>query len=180
MRRAPVPVLVVPATCDRDWPAGEPLRVLVALDGSEYAEAALTAAGTLAPLGAEYTLLRVVEPPAPVTAEPGLYTHLFDPEAEEAAARAYLGRVAEGGWAAGSPITTMVEVGSPVAVLAAYAHQQAADLVVLATHGRSGLARLVLGSVATGVLQRAGTPVLLVRPTGVAAAPPAPSTVTLV
>jgi hypothetical protein len=38
------------------------------------------------------------------------------------------------------------------------------DLIVMATHGRTGLARLVVGSVALGVLQQANVPVLLVRP----------------
>jgi nucleotide-binding universal stress UspA family protein len=42
------------------------------------------------------------------------------------------------------------------------------DLIVMATHGRTGLARLVLGSVATRTLQTAGVPVLLVRPPHVA------------
>ena len=49
-----------------------------------------------------------------------------------------------------------------------FAKQEGIDAIAMATHGRGGLARLVMGSVATGVLQRATIPVLLVSPAAVA------------
>ena len=49
-------------------------------------------------------------------------------------------------------------------MVARVAHEEGVDVVMMATHGRSGLARLVLGSVATATLQRADVPILLVRP----------------
>jgi hypothetical protein len=57
-----------------------------------------------------------------------------------------------------------VMVGDPAEVIAAEAQAWNADLVAMATHGRTGLARLVLGSVAAGTLQRVDVPVLFVRP----------------
>jgi hypothetical protein len=61
-------------------------------------------------------------------------------------------------------------------VIEAVAEAEGADLIALASHGSGGPARLLLGSVATGVLQRALVPVLVVRPAAVRAdaAPPAP------
>jgi nucleotide-binding universal stress UspA family protein len=71
-------------------------------------------------------------------------------------------------------------VGLPIKTLVAYAHAHQMDVVALATHGRGGLARLVLGSVATGVLQGAGTPLLLVRPTALHSPATARSAIMLV
>jgi hypothetical protein len=64
-----------------------------------------------------------------------------------------------------------VPVGSPVDEIVALARQIGADLIVLGTHGRRGLRRLWLGSVAEHVVRSATCPVLVVRPTR----PPAPS-----
>ncbi len=180
LRSADVPMLVVPAACAHDWPADRTPRFLVALDGSPLAEAVLAPIGALAAvLDAELHLLRVVEPPM-VTAEPGLYVHLFDADAELAEARAYLEQIAGGSWAAGCSVTTQVEIGPPTNVLVEYARERDVDLIAMATHGRGGLARVVMGSVATGVLQRAGMPMLLVRPTSVRQPVKASTAVTLI
>jgi nucleotide-binding universal stress UspA family protein len=56
----------------------------------------------------------------------------------------------------------------PSGVIADYAREQAVDFIAMATHGRSGLSRLVQGSVASQVVQSGVAPVLLVRPSGVA------------
>lgn len=62
-------------------------------------------------------------------------------------------------------VRSRVVIGASTAsTIAAVADEEAADLVAIATHGRGGLARLVLGSVATSVLQRSKAPVLLIRP----------------
>jgi nucleotide-binding universal stress UspA family protein len=58
-------------------------------------------------------------------------------------------------------------VGQAARVIADTAAQEDVDVIAMATHGRGGLARLVMGSVATGVLQRASVPLLLVRPAAV-------------
>jgi nucleotide-binding universal stress UspA family protein len=77
-------------------------------------------------------------------------------------------------------VTVQVEVGPPIAILVDYAREHEMDLIAMATHGRGGLARLLLGSVATGVLQRAGTPLLLVRPTRVRQPAPTPTATVLI
>ena len=56
---------------------------------------------------------------------------------------------------------THVAVGSPVRELAELAREREVDAIAMATHGRGGVARVVLGSVATGVLHRATAPLLL-------------------
>jgi nucleotide-binding universal stress UspA family protein len=68
------------------------------------------------------------------------------------------------GWKVG----VQVIAGSLAASIASVARQQSVDLIAMATHGRSGFARLVLGSVAAETLQRATTPVLVLRPAGLA------------
>jgi len=55
---------------------------------------------------------------------------------------------------------------SPSGVVVDYAREQAVDFIAMATHGRSGLSRLVQGSVASQVVQSGVAPVLLVRPSG--------------
>jgi len=180
LRQADLPVLVIPATCADAWPTERAARVLVALDGSPLAEEILVPVGSLAAaLGAELHLLRAVEPPV-ATAEPALYAHLFDPETELAKAKQYLREMSGGSWIAGRPVTVHVEVGPPIGVLVDYARDHQMDLIAMATHGRGGLARLLLGSIATGVLQRAGTPLLLVRPAHVREPASKPATTMLV
>jgi nucleotide-binding universal stress UspA family protein len=60
-------------------------------------------------------------------------------------------------------IRSVVEVGAPGDEIVAFAKQHQVDLIVMSTHGRSGLARWVFGSVAARVLRDAGCPVLLIR-----------------
>jgi nucleotide-binding universal stress UspA family protein len=64
---------------------------------------------------------------------------------------------------AGCPYTLHIHVGLPAEVIVKVAHELGAELVVMGTRGRGGLASLVLGSVANQVLQQAECPVLLVR-----------------
>jgi nucleotide-binding universal stress UspA family protein len=64
-----------------------------------------------------------------------------------------------------SQVKARVVIGaSPASTIATVADEEAVDVVAIGSHGRGGLARLVLGSVATGVLQRSKVPVLIVRP----------------
>jgi nucleotide-binding universal stress UspA family protein len=165
-----VPVLLVPATADHTWPADRPLKVLVPLDGSGWGEEALVALEMLLPFGssgADLLLLRVMEPAVyPLYGDGYVYVP-FDEEAERAGALAYLGGVAAR--LAERRCTTRVEVavGRSAATIANVARDRGVDLIAMATHGRSGLARAVLGSTATATIQRAGVPILLARPSGV-------------
>jgi nucleotide-binding universal stress UspA family protein len=164
LRRASVPVLLVPATCERQWPADGPLHVLVPLDGSDFAQEALTQAGALAG-GREVVLhlLYVVEPPPPMLTG-GAYIADFNPQAEQARALHDLGITAHRLQAAGRCTVLDAVVGDPATEISAAARAHGAHLIALATHGRGGLSRFLLGSVASGVLQRASVPLLLVRP----------------
>jgi nucleotide-binding universal stress UspA family protein len=65
----------------------------------------------------------------------------------------------------GSTVTTRVVAGAVVPTIADVAREERIDLIVLASHGCGGLDRLVLGSVATGLVQHGGVPVLILTPT---------------
>jgi nucleotide-binding universal stress UspA family protein len=183
LRHAPAPVLLVPAACERRWPParppgaepGPPRRVLVPLDGSDLAEEALAPAGALAAaLGAGLLLAQAV--PFPVVASGSSQEDASDaggPDAEVGAAWRYLEEVAAPLRAAGREVEVRVEAGMVVPTLARIERELDVEGVAMATHGRSGLARAVLGSVATEVLHRTTAPVLLVRP----GPHPAPGTV---
>jgi hypothetical protein len=105
-----------------------------------------------------------VEPPPYPLYGPGYAFVPWDEDAERASARQYLRAQVDRLQARGVKVTAQHATGSPAWVIGQVARDVEADIVVMATHGRSGLARLVLGSVATSVLQQAETPVLLVRP----------------
>ncbi|HEU5316262.1 MAG TPA: universal stress protein, partial [Chloroflexota bacterium] len=76
------------------------------------------------------------------------------------------------------PIATEVRPGSAAAGIADVAAEWHADLVALATHGRGGLSRLLLGSVAADVLRLTALPLLLVRPQAAPTVRPRPAQVT--
>ena len=135
-------------------------RIMVALDGSVLAEAALSNALDLAEKnGATLSLLRAAE----IHARPG--TDKIEAqvtairEAEE-----YLGavvrRLADRGFRRAE---THVWYGPPAAAIVEAAAAQKVDLIVMSTHGRSGLGRLILGSVTESVLRGTATPILIVR-----------------
>jgi nucleotide-binding universal stress UspA family protein len=148
---------------------GERPRLLVTLDGSRFAEAALpVAAGLADDLGAELVLLGVETTPHDVLiAEEDIATQL---DAQEAGHPTNLQdylvdcsqRVAER--LPDLALATLVEVGDPAARIVAAAAEAEAALVVMATHGRSGLARTAFGSVAGRVLAQGQAPLVLVHP----------------
>ncbi|MEX2147433.1 MAG: universal stress protein [Candidatus Rokuibacteriota bacterium] len=134
-------------------------RVLVPLDGSPLAEAALTWAASLTRAGGTVVLLRAAEAPTARTGDP-IETQL---EAVRAA-EAYLAGVVPAVTALGvSHVDTAVWYGPAVESIVDAARYRNAELIVMSTHGRSGLGRLVMGSVAESVLRSTTTPILLVR-----------------
>jgi nucleotide-binding universal stress UspA family protein len=147
----------------------------VALDGSPFAEAALGPAQDLAQaLDARLVLLRVLGPPG-AAFWGALSEAPPDVANERARAGAYLDAVAGRLPAAAAPLagagpSRLAVAGAPARTIAAVAAEQAASAVAMATHGRSGLVRAVLGSVATEVLHRTTAPLLFVRPRGAAPA----------
>jgi nucleotide-binding universal stress UspA family protein len=163
VRQTAAPVLLVrPRDRDRRCdllPEPAPEQVLLPLDGSPLAEEALEPAAAVAQLfGAECTLLRVVEPSEAGGA--GAAEQVRQAEAET-----YLARVAGRLREQGLRVQTRVAVADNAGVcILAEATALRSGLVALATHGRGGIARLVLGSVADKVVQAAGCPVLVYRP----------------
>jgi nucleotide-binding universal stress UspA family protein len=136
-----------------------PKKVLVPLDGSRLAEASLPEAVDLARRGASLLLLRTAE------ASPRLGT---DPvEAQVAVVREaedYLAAVAARIRKAGATnVETSVWYGPPAEAIVEAAELPGVELIVMTTHGRSGLGRLVLGSVAETVLRATTIPILLLR-----------------
>jgi nucleotide-binding universal stress UspA family protein len=143
-------------------------HLLIPLDGSRLAEAALPSALALAAkFESTITLLRVVRPPDISTSTTGspmteVLTMLRAHSQEEA--ESYL-RVLQGSLRQqGYKIHRHVIFGDGVAdIILEVAQGQAVDVIVMSTHGRSGLSRWVFGSVADKVLRQAQVPVLLIR-----------------
>lgn len=170
IRRVNRPVLLIGAACQTPWPTQRPPRALVPLDGSDFALEALGPAGELLDAtGGELVLAQVVELPNYVYGADGFAYTVLDTEELQARAAAYLEETAAGLRARGRQVQTVTAVGYAPATIARLAREQRADLIAMATHGRGGLARMVLGSVAMGTLQQAHVPLLLIRPAGVAA-----------
>lgn len=145
-------------------------RILLPIDGSSLSERAIGPAEALARAqGAEVILARVVEPAMPAWASSedllsGDEQLATLEETLAAEARLELAQVAERVRADGLRGEIAVLRGSAASALLNYETETRADLVVMATHGRTGLARFVVGSVADRLVQEGSAPVLLVRP----------------
>lgn len=147
-------------------------HILVPLDGSELAETALAHAEGLArKLGSRLLLVRVDNLPATLIGEvapmegplpPELIEDAIEAETEES--KDYLTKTAQRLKDDGMAVEWEVVEGDPAHAIVETAHQRGADLIAMATHGHSGLRRLVLGSVADSVVRGSHLPVLLVRP----------------
>jgi nucleotide-binding universal stress UspA family protein len=145
-----------------------PKRILVAMDFSSDSNAALAYALELArPLQASIDLLHVVETPLAAgmwaseiytTEIAGLQVNLV--RDAENQMRQTIRSLDRGGVA----VTGEVRTGRAAATIVDCARENAIDLVVMATHGRTGFARALMGSVAEGVTRAAPCPVLVVRP----------------
>jgi len=169
-------------------------KVLVTLDGSDLSEAVLSDVERLiAGTETQVTLLRAVEQPEvpservagsvlEAAGDPsvrfGMPPSVMGPptvrneekreqafERVEHELKAYLEEKAQGLRAKGAKVETAVLFGDdPAETILDYARKHDVDLIMMATHGRTGLARLVLGSVAGRVLKSGLKPVLVVRP----------------
>jgi nucleotide-binding universal stress UspA family protein len=141
-----------------------PSRILVPVDLSEGSRAIVEYALKVAqPFNASIELLHAWEPPqyvAPdlLVAAPGWNPQSLEKTALEAARKeleTLVGQVQSP-----KPLTWRLEVGEPGATVLRVADQGGFDLIVMGTHGRRGLPRLLLGSVAQKVIARAHCPVL--------------------
>jgi len=144
-----------------------PRRILVATDFSDTADRALDYAVALAAaLGAEIVLVHAYE--VPVYAFPdGAFlatTEISERLAE--AARTALDSALASRAASKVPMRGVLRTGTPWTEIEAVATEEKADLVIVGTHGRKGIARALLGSVAEKVVRTAPCPVLSVGPRG--------------
>jgi universal stress protein A len=149
-------------------------RILFPTDFSEYANHAWSYVLTFAKeFAAEVYLLHVVPPPPRLTET---YAVNFDPdallEAQRAEATASLDRQLRGAKEAGLTAQVAIRVGVDYHEILEYARAQAVDLIIMGTHGRTGLAHVLLGSVAEKVVRRAPCPVLTIKHPSMAATPP--------
>jgi nucleotide-binding universal stress UspA family protein len=169
LQAAGVPVLLVRAQeADSAGGSQQPTlcrRILVPLDGSGVAEQVLPVISPIArALEAEMTLLQVA-----TTYVTGSFSSEWHPplqsmfDAAEQQAKAYLERRANRLNEQGIEASTAVWTGPVAESIVKYAETNHIDLIAMCTHGRTGLARWALGSVADRVLRAAGIPILLVR-----------------
>jgi len=175
IRHCMIPVLLVrPSDATREFGPHsdrEIRRVVAALDGSEAAEAALGDALELGiTRGATVTLLHVLQPSVATTSP--YVPHAIQLTPDEAQVRkehmrGYLESLAGSammeGWSSG--IRVAMDFQAAPAVIDA-ADELEADLIVMGTHGRGGLRRLILGSVADKVVRGTHRPVLVHRGVG--------------
>ena len=168
LHASPIPMLLVRSTQNDELPgviaAADYRSLLVPLDGSVFAEQALDLAGDLAhTLKAKVTLVsaipdlplatELVAPPAvvvPVTGETSILANYLAENRRKLVAK-------------GLNVKTKLEYAPPAEAILRVGDAVHADLIVMATHGRTGLPRLWLGSIAMKVVQASSLPVLLVR-----------------
>lgn len=137
--------------------------LLIPLDGSRLAEAALPPALSLAQtLGAPVTLLHIIEKgaPASVHQEP----HLRQAEEAEAYLQRIAQRFAEAGVTVHVHVHTRAVTNVAESIVAHAMHEFSPDLIVMCAHGQGGLRDVLIGNIAQQVLARHQTPILLCRP----------------
>ena len=146
-------------------------KVLVPLDGSKFAECVVEHVKSIA-TGCQVptvVLLRVVEPLSPPANLPdrmAVDTYLDEKEKAEDPAKNYLSEMAERLKGEGIAVETDIIDGMPADGILSYAEEKGVDLIVMSTHGRSGVSRWFFGSVANKVLGHSLIPVLIVTPRG--------------
>lgn len=154
-------------------------KIMVPLDGSDLAECVLPHVESIV-MGCSspsVVFAHVVEPvhvpvPAPTDGGPAITEkdaatmRAQEDERNRAEARTYLDDVMARSKIGGASPRAEVIMGKPADAIAEYAEKNGVDLIVIATHGRSGVSRWVFGSVADRVLRSACVPVLMVRAPG--------------
>jgi nucleotide-binding universal stress UspA family protein len=171
VRKAPCPVLTVRTDAD-ETPGTAIRRILVPVDFSEASEIAVQHAKEIAQTyGAEIDLLHVVEEV--------VYPSAYGVEPPYVPSQSVVARVEKAlGTMAREDIgyehvQVSARIGYAPLTILDHVESNDIDLIVLATHGRTGLDRMLLGSVAERVLRRAPTPVFIVKPDQKSLVPPA-------
>ncbi len=159
-----MPVIVVKASEDSKAEYGKRsiARVMVPLDGSRFAEQALEKARSVFGNDVRYVLIRIVEPVAPGQAYTSEVIADYERQAHDAA-EDYLEDVAGRLKAEGATVARDVRIIQPSLGITQFAEETSADLIAISTHGRSGMGRFLMGSVAERVLHNAERPVMMVK-----------------
>ncbi len=147
-------------------------KIMVPLDGSKMAECVLPHVKNVAKgsEGVEIVLFRVCEPPV-ILADypPDLKSEWNDHVREETAhieeqCSLYLGDIEKKLHESGLKASTKAGLGNPADEIVNYAVQNQVDLIIMATHGRSGVTRWAFGSIADKVLRSSPVPVMIIKP----------------
>lgn len=138
-------------------------RILVPIDFSDFSDAALLYAVEMArAFDAELHLLNVM--PNPALAYPEGYAFVAPDEGLEETVLRELRKKPAVPESESLTVQHAVRVGTAFVEIVKYAEEHDVDLIVLGTHGRTGVTHMVMGSVAEKVVRKAGCPVLTVRP----------------
>lgn len=175
LRHSPIPTLLIPREVESPWTDMTRPRFVVPLDGSAFAEEALPAAQELArALHGEIELVEVVEPSVwLIDVGDPWSNYAFEPSALELEERRtetathYLDALATRLTDLEIPVSITVATGRAPDVIRQATRDSQARAVVMATHGRGGPSRLLMGSVTDAVVRSARVPVLVVRPSAV-------------
>jgi nucleotide-binding universal stress UspA family protein len=142
-------------------------RILHASDFSPASRSALKAARDLArALKAKLILCHAYEVLPPLGGEPSIPSSLFSQimTSARAGATGQLEKLATATRRGGIRVTTVLVEGPPATAVIRVAKREGADLIVVGTHGRSGVQRMLMGSVAERIVRLSPYPVLTVRP----------------
>jgi nucleotide-binding universal stress UspA family protein len=142
-------------------------KVLVPLDGSQLSELALSYLREILPPGGHVLLLSAVD--LPLQMQPGYEVAVVPSidtigsiDQSRQVTQLYLRNRAQELRDAGYTVDTIVEVGYPEEFIIRHAREQNVDAIVMSTHGRSGLGRMLFGSVTQRVLNAMPCPVFVV------------------
>ncbi len=144
-------------------------RILLPTDFSDSSgQAVRYACEFAARFDAELHLLHVLQDIVASVPEPGLAFPLPGDYMQElqASAEKALDKVLDADWEKDRKVVKTTRQGPPFLEIIRYARENDIDLIVMGTHGRSGLAHVLLGSVTEKVVRKAACPVLTVRPSG--------------
>ena len=133
-------------------------RILVCLDGSSLAEQILPYATEVAQRFNSKLILLQVIPPSSVSVGTETASEIIGP------AKAYLEHVAQPLREKGLDVECATLFDTPGKAIITYADKNEVELIAIATHGRSGLGRVLFGSVADFVLKESRVPILIIRP----------------
>jgi nucleotide-binding universal stress UspA family protein len=157
---------------DISWPIN---NILIPLDGSDLSECVIPFVKDIAKLAlarkAEITLFNVNEPLMVNADYPEKIMHMsWDEHVKyqtlwmEKTSQEYLNNVKRKLEDTGFKVKTEITIGNPTEMILNYAISKSINLIILATHGRSGITRLEYGNVADKILHRSRIPIFLVRP----------------